>query len=197
MANSGEGPGDDRNRCDWPATDDARMIRYHDEVWGVPLHDDVGHFEMLTLDAFQAGLSWRTILHKRDAFVKAFDGFDPEVVARYDDKKVRQLLANAGIVRNRLKVAATINNAQRFLEVQREFGSFDSYVWGFTGHKTLRNPNGVTRGNVPATSPESDAMSKDMKGRGFRFVGSTILYAYMQSAGMVNDHTDTCWRVTG
>ncbi len=197
MTNPEQSPGDGRNRCDWPDASDQRMVRYHDEVWGVPLHDDVGHFQMITLDVFQAGLSWRTILHKWDAFTEAFDGFDPEVVARYGDKKTQELMANAGIVRNRLKIAATVSNAQRFLEVQREFGSFDSYVWGFTGHKILRNPDGVTRDNVPATSPKSDAMSKDMKKRGFRFTGSTILYAYMQSAGMVNDHTDNCWRVTG
>jgi DNA-3-methyladenine glycosylase I len=197
VPNPEEAPGDGRNRCDWPATNDAQMVRYHDEVWGVPLHDDVGHFQMISLDVFQAGLSWSTILHKWDAFTKAFDGFDPEVVARYGDEKVQELLANAGIVRNRLKVAATISNAQRFLEVQRVFGSFDNYVWGFTGHKILRNSKGVTRDNVPATSPESDALSKDMKARGFKFAGSTCLYAYMQSAGMVNDHTDNCWRVTG
>jgi len=172
-------------------------MRYHDEEWGVPLHDDRALFEFLILDGFQAGLSWRTILNKREAFREAFHTFEAPEIARYDQQDRERLLSNAGIVRNRLKIDATINNARRFLEVQEEFGTFDRYIWQFTGHKTLRNPEGVTRSSVPTSTEESDAMSRDLVRRGFKFVGTTICYAYMQSAGMVNDHIDDCFRVTG
>jgi DNA-3-methyladenine glycosylase I len=182
-------------RC-W-GDNDPLMMRYHDEEWGVPLHDDHALFEYLVLDGFQAGLSWRTILHKRESFRRAFHGFDPGVVARYTDEDVKRLLGNPDIVRNRLKIAATINNAQRFLEVQQELGSFDRYIWQFTGYKTLRNPNGVTFATMPASTKESDAMSQDLKQRGFRFVGTAICYAFMQAAGMVNDHVDGCFRAVG
>lgn len=175
-------------------TNDPLMTRYHDEEWGVPLHDDRGLFEFLVLDSFQAGLSWRTILHKRENFRNALDNFDAGKMARYTDEDQRRLLNDAGIVRNRLKIAATITNAQSFLDTKREFGSFDRYIWQFTGHKTLRNPEGVTMSAMPASTKESDAMSKDLKGRGFRFVGTTICYAFMQAAGMVNDHIDDCIR---
>ena len=180
-------------RCFGDAND-LLMARYHDEEWGVPLHDDRGLFEFLVLDCFQAGLSWRTILHKRENFRRAFDNFDAAKIANYTDEDQRRLLSDAGIVRNRLKIAATITNAQSFLSVQREFGSFDRYIWQFTGHNTLRNKEGRTMSTMPASTEESDAMSKDLKGRGFRFVGTTICYAFMQAAGMVNDHIDDCIR---
>ncbi|MFQ5933944.1 MAG: DNA-3-methyladenine glycosylase I [Dehalococcoidia bacterium] len=170
------------------------MMRYHDEEWGVPVHDDRHLFELLALEGAQAGLSWQTILRKRENFRKAFDNFDPVKVSNYDDSDRERLLADAGIVRNRLKIDAIISNAQRFLEVQKEFGTFDKYIWRFTDYKTLRAPGPVTWGNVPATTPESDAMSKDLKKRGFRFIGSTICYAFMQSMGMVNDHLSICFR---
>jgi len=173
-------------------SNDPRMARYHDEEWGVPLHDDRGLFEFLVLDGFQAGLSWRTILHKRENFRRAFDNFDASKIANYTDEDQKRLLNDAGIVRNRLKIAATIANAQSFLAVQREFGSFDRYIWQFTGHKTLRNAEGITMSTIPASTGESDAMAKDLKRRGFRFVGTTICYAFMQAAGMVNDHIDDC-----
>jgi len=178
-------------RC-FGGINDLRMARYHDEEWGVPLHDDRGLFEFLVLDGFQAGLSWRTILHKRENFRRAFDNFDASKIANYTDEDQKRLLNDAGIVRNRLKIAATIANAQNFLAVQKEFGSFDRYIWQFTGHKTLRNVEGITMFTIPASTGESDAMSKDLKGRGFRFVGTTICYAFMQAAGMVNDHIDDC-----
>ena len=178
-------------RC-FGGINDLRMARYHDEEWGVPLHDDRGLFEFLVLDGFQAGLSWRTILHKRENFRRAFDNFDASKIANYTDEDQKRLLNDAGIVRNRLKIAATIANAQNFLAVQKEFGSFDRYIWQFTGHKTLRNVEGITMFTIPASTGESDAMSKDLKGRGFRFVGTTICYAFMQAVGMVNDHIDDC-----
>jgi DNA-3-methyladenine glycosylase I len=171
---------------------DPLMARYHDEEWGVPLHDDLGLFEFLVLDGFQAGLSWRTILHKRENFRKAFDNFDASKIARYTDEDQKRLLSNAGIVRNRLKVAATISNAQVFLEIQKEFGSFDRYIWQFTGHKTLGRPESLHISSIPPSTKESDSMSRDLKARGFRFAGSTICYAFMQAAGMVNDHIDDC-----
>lgn len=180
-------------RCPWPM-EDPLMALYHDKEWGVPTHDDGVLFEFLVLEGFQAGLSWRTILHKRESFREAFDGLDPEKVGRYGQKDRERLLANAGIVRNRMKIDAAITNAQRFLEVQREFGSFDRYVWRFTDYKTLRNPEGVTMSTMPASTGESEAMSKDLRKRGFRFVGPTICYAYMQTIGMVNDHVDGCFR---
>lgn len=186
---------DGRVSC-WGSDDDPLMLRYHDEEWGVPLHDERKLFEFLILEGFQAGLSWRTILHKREAFRNAFSDFDPERVARYGDEDTQRLLADAGIVRNRLKVAAAITNAQRFLDTQKEFGSFDRYIWQFTDYQTLRTPKSIKSWeDIPATSPESDAMSKDLKARGFKFVGSTICYAHMQATGMVNDHLDACWRM--
>jgi len=169
------------------------MIRYHDTEWGVPLHDDRKLFEFLVLDAFQAGLSWAIVLRKREAFRIAFDNFDPCKVAEYDVMKVKALLADAGIIRNRLKIEATIANARAFLAVQREFGSFDRYIWQFTSGRTKMN-RWRTLSHLPARSPESDAMSDDLKARGFRFVGSTICYAFMQAAGMVNDHMVDCFR---
>jgi DNA-3-methyladenine glycosylase I len=169
------------------------MIRYHDTEWGVPLHDDRKLFEFLVLDAFQAGLSWAIVLRKRDAFRKAFDDFDPRKVAKYDSRRVKMLLADAGIIRNRMKIEATIANARAFLAVQREFSSFDRYIWQFTGGKTKKNRWRTLR-QLPARSKESDEMSRDLKARGFRFVGSTICYAFMQAAGMVNDHLVTCFR---
>jgi DNA-3-methyladenine glycosylase I len=178
-------------RCPWAKSD--IMIRYHDEEWGVPLHDDRQLFEFLVLEGAQAGLSWETILRKRDNYRAAFDNFDPAVVAKYGQKKVRQLLANAGIVRNRLKITAAIDNAKAFLAVQKEFGSFDKYVWQFVGGVPKVNSFESVK-EVPARTPESDTMSKDLKARGFRFVGSTICYAHMQATGMVDDHLLTCWR---
>lgn len=177
-------------RCSW-AGSDPLYIKYHDEEWGVPLHDDRRLFEMLTLEGAQAGLSWITILRKRPAYRKAFDRFDPRKVARYDAKKTRALMADAGIVRNRLKIDSTITNARAFLDVQKEFGSFDKYIWQFVGGTPIDNRR-KTMKDVPASTPESDAMSKDLKKRGFRFVGTTICYAFMQATGMVNDHIAGC-----
>jgi DNA-3-methyladenine glycosylase I len=169
------------------------MGRYHDEEWGVPIHNDRRLFEFLILEGAQAGLSWETVLQKRERYRKVFDGFDASKIAHYDARKVRSLLADPGIIRNRLKISSTISNAKAFLEVQREFGSFDAYIWQFTGGKTLRHVRRLPR-DVPAKTAESDAMSKDLKERGFRFVGSTICYAFMQATGMVNDHLRTCFR---
>jgi len=169
------------------------MIRYHDEEWGVPVHDDSLLFEFLILEGAQAGLSWETVLRKRERYREVFDGFDAIRIAQYDARKVRALLADPGIIRNRLKVSAAISNARAFLAVQREFGSFDAYLRQFTGGKTKqRTPRGPK--DVPARTAESDAMSKDLKRRGFRFVGSTICYALMQATGMMNDHIRTCFR---
>lgn len=179
-------------RCAWAGTD-PEYVRYHDDEWGVPVHDDRLHFEFLILEGAQAGLSWRTILLKRENYCKAFAGFDPAKVARFDAKKKQTLMADAGIVRNRLKIDSAIGNAQAFLKVQKEFGSFDRYVWSFVGAKTIVN-RPKTMKQIPATSVESDALSKDLKKRGFRFVGSTIVYAYMQAVGLVNDHTVDCYR---
>jgi DNA-3-methyladenine glycosylase I len=178
-------------RCHWAISE--LNIPYHDEEWGVPLHDERRFFEMLILEGAQAGLSWETVLKKRARYREVFDGFDPEVVARYDKKKVRALLADAGIIRNRLKVAAAIDSAKAFLAVQQEFGSFDAYVWRFVGGRPKRNAWKVHHG-LPAKSAESDALSKDLRARGFRFVGSTICYAFMQATGMVNDHLVSCFR---
>ncbi len=169
------------------------MIRYHDEEWGRPVHDDRRLFEFLILEGAQAGLSWETILKKREAYRKAFDRFDPKVVAKYGKGKVRELLRNAGIVRNRLKIEGAIRNANAFLAVRDEFGSFDAYIWQFVGGQPLVNAWRSLR-QLPATTPESDAMSKDLKRRGFTFVGSTICYAFMQAVGMVNDHVVHCFR---
>ncbi len=169
------------------------MIRYHDEEWGRPVHDDRRLFEFLILEGAQAGLSWETILKKREAYRKAFDRFDPKVVAKYGKGKVRELLRNSGIVRNRLKIEGAIRNANAFLAVRDEFGSFDAYIWQFVGGQPLVNAWRSLR-QLPATTPESDAMSKDLKRRGFTFVGSTICYAFMQAVGMVNDHVVHCFR---
>jgi DNA-3-methyladenine glycosylase I len=191
MAKTGKQP---PVRCGW-ATGDL-MIRYHDEQWGVPAHDDRTLFEFLILEGAQAGLSWSTILNKRDNYRRAFEEFDPERVARYDRRKISQLLRDPGIVRNQLKIASTITNAKAFLGVQEEFGSFDRYVWQFVGGKPrLNSPRSMKQ--VPARTPQSDAMSKDLKRRGFHFVGSTICYAFMQAVGLVNDHLVDCFRYPG
>lgn len=183
----------EKTRC-FGGPEDPLMMRYHDEEWGIPVHDDRLLFEFLTLEGAQAGLSWQTILRKRESYRAAFDGFDPAKIAAYGEADRRRLLANAGIVRNRLKIDATINNAQRLLEVQKEFGSFDRYIWQFTGNQTIRRPGALTMDNLPAKTAESEAMSKDLKRRGFRFVGPTICYAFMQAVGMVNDHITDCFR---
>ena len=176
---------------------DPQMIAYHDEEWGTPLHDDNKLFEFLILEGFQAGLSWRIILNKRPAFREAFADFNVRKVAQFDDDDVARLLEDKAIVRNRLKILGAINNAQRFIEVQKEFGSFDRYIWQFTNYKTLRSATPILGWeDVPATSPESDAMAKDLKARGFKFVGSTVCYAHMQATGMVNDHRDGCFKAT-
>ena len=182
---------DDKPRCPWCLGSDI-YIRYHDEDWGVPERDDQRLFAKLILDGAQAGLSWITILKKRDNYYRAFDGFDPKKIARYTDKKVAALLADPGIVRNRLKVAAAITNAQAYLKLREEEGSFSDFLWQFVGGKTLRNP--WTESDIRASSPESDAMSKALRQRGFKFVGSTICYAFMQAVGMVNDHRADCFR---
>jgi len=178
--------------CSWPSTNPL-MIEYHDKEWGVPLHDDRKLFEFIILDAFQAGLSWNTILNKRKNFEKAFDNFDAVKISKYTEKKFDSLMNDAGIIRNRLKIQSTITNAKAFLLVQKEFGSFDKYIWQFTGGKTKVNKWKSIK-EMPAKSKESDAMSKDLLKRGFRFVGSTICYAFMQAAGMVNDHIVSCTR---
>jgi len=179
-------------RCGW-ANGDPLYVEYHDEEWGVPVHDDRKLFEFLVLDGAQAGLSWLTILRKREGYRKAFDGFNAEKITRYDDSKVAELLADPGIVRNRQKVASTIKNARAFLFVREEFGSFDRYLWAFVKGRTIKNA-WSTLEDIPATSPESEAMSRDLKKRGFGFAGPTICYAFMQAAGMVNDHLVDCFR---
>jgi len=178
-------------RCSWATSDSS--IAYHDAEWGVPQHDDRVLFEFLILEGAQAGLSWSTILNKRENYRRAFDRFDARKIAKYDARKVRKLLADAGIVRNRLKIASTILNANAFLTVQKEFGSFDRYLWEFVGGRSIHN-NWKSVREVPARTPESDAMSMDLLRRGFKFVGSTICYAFMQAVGMVNDHTVDCFR---
>jgi DNA-3-methyladenine glycosylase I len=178
-------------RCHWATS--PLMIEYHDKEWGVPVHDDRALFEFLILEGAQAGLSWETILNKRENYRRAFDRFDAAKIVRYDAKKVRSLMADAGIVRNKLKIASTISNAKAFLDVQKEFGSFDRYIWQFVGGKPKIN-HWKSSQRLPAHTPESDAMSKDLKKRGFRFVGSTICYAFMQATGMVNDHSADCAR---
>jgi DNA-3-methyladenine glycosylase I len=177
-------------RCSWPSTE--LDIAYHDKEWGVPVHDDGALFEFLILEGAQAGLSWSTILRKRDNYRRAFARFDPRKVARFAPSRVNSLMKDEGIVRNRLKIESTVTNAHAFLAVQKEFGSFDRYVWGFVGGKPLRN---ARKGkDIPARTAESDALSKDLQRRGFRFVGSTICYAFMQAVGMVNDHSPQCYR---
>jgi DNA-3-methyladenine glycosylase I len=183
-----------KKSCGWPG-DDELMIEYHDTEWGTPVHDDRKLFEFLMLDVAQAGLSWRTVLNKRQNYRKAFDNFDPAKIARYNERKITSLLNNPGIIRNRLKIEAVITNARAVLEIQKEFGSFDAYIWQFVSGATIRNCWKSLK-EIPSTSPESDAMSNGLKRRGFKFVGSTICYAFMQSAGLVNDHLIHCFRYT-
>ena len=178
-------------RCGWATTES--MIAYHDKEWGVPVHDDRLLFEFLVLEGAQAGLSWSTILNKRDNYRKAFDNFDAEKIAKYDARKIKRLLADARIVRNKLKIAAAVQNAKAFLAVQKEFGNFDAYIWSFVNKQPIRNKFKKMK-DVPARTPESDAMSKDLLKRGFKFAGSTICYAFMQGVGMVNDHIIDCFR---
>lgn len=180
------------NRCSWTG-DDKTYIEYHDKEWGVPVHDDRLHFEFIVLEGAQAGLSWITILKRRENYRKAFDNFDPRKVAKYDDKKIEELLSNKGIIRNKRKIESAVINARAFLEVQKEFGSFDDYIWQFVGGRTIKN-SWEKISDAPSKTSESEAMSKDLKKRGFKFVGPTICYAYMQAAGMVNDHVVDCFR---
>lgn len=180
-------------RCTWAEGVSLKYIEYHDKEWGVPVYDDRTQFEFLTLEGAQAGLSWSTILNKREGYRKAFADFDPAKVARFTPKRIEKLLANPDIVRNRLKVQSAVSNAKAFLAVQKEFGSFSDYIWGFVGGKPIQN-RFRRDSEIPATSPESDALSKDLKKRGFKFVGSTIVYAHMQATGMVNDHVTDCFR---
>ncbi len=183
----------ERRRCEWASPDDPLYRAYHDEEWGVPLHDDRKLFEYLVLEGAQAGLSWGTILRKRNNFRKAFDGFEPKKVARYDDTKVRSLLSDAGIIRNELKIRSAIQNARAFLAVQHEFGSFDSYTWGFVGNRPIINRWRSLK-ELPASTAQSKAMSDALVTRGFKFAGPTICYAHMQATGMVNDHLVYCFR---
>ena len=179
-------------RCSW-AQDGPLLIKYHDQEWGVPLHDDQQLFEFLILEGAQAGLSWITVLRKRDNYRKAFDNFDPVKIATYDKRKIDELRNNPGIIRNRLKIQATVTNARAVLDIQKEFGSFDTYIWGFVGGHTIQNKWEKLE-EIPSSTPESEAMSKDLKKRGFKFVGPTICYAFMQAVGMVNDHVVGCFR---
>ncbi|MBC8343194.1 MAG: DNA-3-methyladenine glycosylase I [Bacteroidetes bacterium] len=181
-----------KKRCKW-CLDHPLMMDYHDREWGVPLHDDKKLFEFMILDAFQAGLSWMTIIKKRENFRKAFDHFDYHKIAKYGQNKINELLEDAGIIRNKLKIHASITNAITFIEIQKEFGTFDQYIWQFTKGKTIKN-SWKEMDQIPAKTLESDAMSADLKKRGFKFVGSTICYAFMQAAGMVNDHSRECFR---
>ncbi|HHE37686.1 MAG TPA: DNA-3-methyladenine glycosylase I [Candidatus Cloacimonetes bacterium] len=181
-----------KRRCNWVGNNDL-MIAYHDQEWGVPVHDDRKLFEFFVLDAFQAGLSWQIVLNKRENFRKAFEDYQIEKIALYDENKFNELITNKDIIRNKLKINATINNAQRFMEIQKEFGSFDKYIWQFVEGKTIQN-KWKELSQIPTKTKESDEMSKDLKKRGFKFVGSTICYAFMQAAGMVNDHLVSCFR---
>jgi DNA-3-methyladenine glycosylase I len=183
-------------RCQWAENTFDQYVRYHDEEWGVPVHDDNTHFEFLILEGAQAGLSWSTILKKREGYRKAFAGFDPEKVAAFSEADIERLLQNPDIVRNRLKVKSAVQNARQFLKIQKEFGSFDAYIWEFVGGKPIVN-KWKNMAGVPAKTKESDALSKDLKKRGFNFVGSTIIYAHMQACGLVNDHTTDCFRYRG
>ena len=183
---------DELTRCPWAVGDD-KMAKYHDEIWGKPEHDDQKLFAKLSLDLMQAGLMWRTILYKQEGFYKAFDNFHIETVARYDEAKYEELMQDAGIVRNKLKIRAIINNAARVLEIQKEFGSFDAYLWSFTNGETIKNHWQDIKG-IPTSTPLSDSISKEMKKRGFRFVGTTIIYAFLQAVGVVNDHLESCFR---
>lgn len=183
---------DDKTRCNWCVGIDI-YEKYHDEEWGVPVYDDQKLFEFLILETFQAGLSWITVLKKRENFRAAFDDFDYEKVANYSEDKIQELLQDSGIIRNQLKIRAAVSNATAFMNVRDEFGSFSKYIWEFTGGKTIQN-NRQSLKEVPATTPLSDAISKDLKKRGFKFVGSTVVYAHMQATGMVNDHVADCWK---
>ena len=185
---------DNKIRCGWCLKFD-QYIRYHDEEWGLPVHDDRTHFEFLILEGAQAGLSWATILKKREGYRKSFADFDPAKVARFTPARIEKILQNPAVIRNRLKVSAAVNNARRFLEIQEEFGSFDHYIWDFVGGKPIVN-RWKSLKDVPATTPQSDALSKDLAKRGFKFVGSTVMYAHMQACGLVNDHLIDCWRYT-
>jgi len=180
-------------RCFWVALDKPYHVEYHDIEWGVPVHDDQRHFEMLILEGAQAGLSWETILRKREHYRRAFAGFDPAKVARFSPARIEKLLLDPGLVRNRLKIQSAVKNARAFLAIQKEFGTFDAYVWSFVGNRPI-NRKRLTRADVPAKTEQSDALSKDLRKRGFNFVGSTIVYAYMQAVGLVNDHTADCFR---
>jgi DNA-3-methyladenine glycosylase I len=180
-------------RCEWADAGDPLNVAYHDEEWGVPSHDDRHLFELLTLEGTQAGLSWATILHKREGYRSAFERFDPARVARFNRRKIEGLLRDPSIVRNRLKIQSTVNNAQRMLEVQEEFGTFDAYIWGFVGGAPIVGRRRTLK-DLPSETQKSNAMSKDLKRRGFRFIGSTVCYAYMQATGLVNDHVTTCFR---
>ena len=180
-------------RCPWCGQNDELYIKYHDEEWGVPVHDDIKHFEFLVLEINQAGLSWKTVLKKRDNFKKAYDNFDPLRVARYDDQKITQLLNNAGIIRNCRKIEASVNNAKRFLEIQKEFGNFDSYIWSFVNYKPVVN-SWKRDLDIPSSTILSDTISSDLKRRGFKFIGSTIIYAHLQATGIINDHILDCFR---
>jgi len=186
-------PSAEPTRCTWPTAGNELYLRYHDEEWGVPVRDDQKQFEFLTLESAQAGLSWSTILNKREGYRRAFADFDPEKVARFTAKRIEKILTDPGIVRNRLKVNAAVTNARKFLEVQEEFDGFAAYLWRFVGGRPIQN-RWERHKHVPATSPESDALSKDLKQRGFKFVGSTIIYAHMQATGLVNDHLVSCFR---
>lgn len=182
----------DLNRCGW-CIKTENMRTYHDNEWGIPVHDDAKHFEYIVLDSFQAGLSWQTILNRREGFRKAFVDFDPVLISKFTERDVERLMQDEGIIRNRLKIAGTVKNAIAFLKIQEEFGSFDGYIWQFTGNQVIDHKRQSMR-DIPSSSPESDAMSKALKKRGFTFVGTTICYAYMQAAGLVNDHVQDCWR---
>jgi DNA-3-methyladenine glycosylase I len=184
---------DRKERCNWGQRGGDLMMAYHDTEWGVPVHDDQKQFEFLTLESAQAGLSWLVVLRKREAYRRAFADFNPEKVARFTAKRIEKLIVDPGIIRNRLKITAAITNARHFLDVQEEFGTFDKYIWSFVGGKPIQNRLASMK-HLPATSKESDALSKDLKQRGFKFVGSTIVYAHMQAVGMVNDHLVTCFR---
>ncbi len=182
-----------KQRCEWAEGQFDEYVKYHDEEWGVPVHDDQTHFEFLILEGAQAGLSWSTILKRREGYRESFANFDPEKVAQFDEDKIQELLQFEGIIRNKLKVRSAVTNAQKFLEIQDEFGSFDNYIWQFVDGEPIINHWKSLKG-VPPTTKESDALSKDLKKRGFKFVGSTIMYAHMQACGLVNDHTVDCFR---
>ncbi|MEQ8243280.1 DNA-3-methyladenine glycosylase I [Fulvivirga sp.] len=182
-----------KNRCSWAEGQFADYVKYHDEEWGVPVRDDKTHFEFLILEGAQAGLSWATVLKKREGYRKAFANFEVEKVAKYDEAKILTLIDNPEIIRNKLKIRGAVTNAQKFIEVQKEFGSFDKYIWQFVGGKPIVN-KWQSMKECPATTPESDALSKDLKKRGFKFVGSTVIYAHMQACGLVNDHVLSCFR---